>query len=136
MNRYIAFVLAFLLLSLPAGSAYSQEKATVKVASVREKGATVFFTLNASKPFVFGNNRYYLYIGKREYTRNEQTKKNGKGVMTFFIPAREFSALRDGDAMYLAYGACNVEDEDMQAAARNSRHVWYLNTFSKGLLKK
>jgi len=127
-------VLAFLsFFSFPTSA---QTKAVTKIAQVKEKGNTVYFTLTSSRPFIFGNNRYILYLGNKEFYRNEQSKKNGRGVLTFFIPAKDFSAVKEGSKMYLSYGSMEVDNENAEEEARSNHRQWPLGVFSKSLLTK
>src|ERR1700733_9363517 len=87
------------------GNVIAQEKATTEIVSVKQEGETVRLALQSSKPFIFGNNRYVLYVGTKEFfAHGEQSKENGKGQMTFVIPAQDFNNLKEGDGMYLSYG--------------------------------
>jgi hypothetical protein len=124
-------VLAAVLFS---ASIMAQEKAQTKLTSVKQSGETVRFSLTSSKPFIFANNRYVLYVGTKEFFGLEQSKKDGKGYMTFIIPLSDFNNLKDGDGMYLSYGKVDAEAVNMEELAKG-RRCWGLGKFSKSLLK-
>jgi hypothetical protein len=114
----------------------AQEKAKTGVASVKQKGETVRFSLVSSKPFIFANNRYVLYLGEKAFYKNEQWEKKGKGYLTYFIPASEFKQVKEGAKMYLSYGDIDVTASDIEDYAKESRKCWSLGNFNKNLLKK
>ncbi len=124
------------LSAIGMSESFAQVKPTDKVANIKEKGSNVLFTISSSRPFIFGNNRYVLYIGKKDFSQYEQSKKNGKGLITFYIPSTEFKSLKDGVEMYLNYGAIDVEEQDMDALAKQSRKCWSLGKLNKSILGK
>jgi hypothetical protein len=136
MKKFAALLWCFVITCFCCLSATAQQKAITRIAGVKEEGSDMLFTLTSSKPFIYGNNRYTLYIGNKDFARSEQSKKNGKGVIIFYIPSSEFKMLKEGAGMYLSYGSADPEDEDMEALAKNSRRCWALGAFSKSLLKK
>jgi len=131
----IFFSLAALLF-VATGQTQAQEKAITEITTVKQKGETILVTLTSSKPFIFANNRYALYIGEREFTKYDQKKENDKGILTFVIPADEYNIFRDGDNIYLSYGTINVAETDMEAYAKQSRRCWSLGKFSSSMLTK
>ena len=138
MKNIFTLLLSIVLLC-PTGNVMAQNKARTKIASVRQKGDVVLFTLNSSKPFIFGSNRYYLRIGDKAFTRNEQSHANGKGRITFFIPKGDFNKLQDASNIYLTYG--NVAEDDAGSLEELSKDeeflkCWSLGKFTKTLLKK
>src|SRR5579871_2710315 len=104
MKKIFALFFSLLIAAFFLGNAIAQEKPKTEVTSVKQKGTTVRFSLTSSKSFIFGSNRYILYIGNKAFMLNEQSHKNGKGYMTFLIPVDEFKQLGDGANMYLSYG--------------------------------
>lgn len=136
MRNLIALFFSLCVLLSFSGNAIAQEKAKTQVSSVKQKGETVRFTLVSSRPFIFGNNRYLLYIGGKEFKRNEQWKKSGKGYLSFFIPESDFGKLVEGSDIYLTYGSVNIEEADMEELAAKSRKCWSLGKFSKSMLTK
>lgn len=131
----LAFSL-FVLLPL-SGKIFAQEKARTKIAHVKQKDETILFTLSSSRPFIFGNNRYILHIGNNDFFRNKQSKNNGKGIMTFMIPATDFNALQEGTAIYLTYGQPTTDNSELEELSKNSdTPCWSLGKFSKTLLTK
>src|ERR1039457_5440086 len=134
MKKITALFFTLAIMLFFTGNTVAQEKAKTEITTVKQKGETVHFTLTSSKPFIFGNNRYVLYIGEKEFFRLEQSKKNGKGYMTFYIPIQDFNNLREGDGIYLSYGTVDTGDENLEEVAKGCR-CWSLGKFSKSLLK-
>jgi hypothetical protein len=120
-----------------SGNATAQNKPTVAISSVKQNGKTVNFTLTSSKPFIFGGNRYVLYIGDKDFMLNTQSHPNGKGIITFFIPEEDFNSIKEGAGVYLTYGHIFKDgDPSMEAKVAQNSHGWALGKFSKGLLTK
>ena len=138
MKKITALFFSLAMLVSFTGSAIAQEKARTKIAHVRQKEQLVLFTLTSSKPFIFGSNKYYLYIGDHEFTRNEQSKSNGKGRMTFLIPTDDFNKLTDGASIYLTYGRLTSDGGMSMAEMSRENFVqcWSLGKFSKTMLGK
>lgn len=136
MRHYIpVFYLLFVFIGgiLPAAA---QEKPATAIGVVKDRGDVVSFTLTCSRPFITGNNRYMLYVGRQEFGRYEQAKKNGRGLLTFLIPKDKFNALANGSNIYLTYGRVEPDEQDMDELARNSRRCWSLGKFTHTLLRK
>ena len=136
MRRFRALVFILALIGIFQENLIAQTKPVDKVASVKESGHNILFSITSTKPFVFGNNRYVLYIGRKEFKQYEQSKKNGRGLITFFIPVSDFKNLQDGEGMFLCYGSIEVEELDMDALAKQSRKCWALGKFKKSILTK
>jgi hypothetical protein len=134
MKKIFVLFFSLVIVAFFSGNAVAQEKAKTEITTVKQKGTTVRVSLASSKPFIFGSNRYILYIGNKSFMLNEQSHKNGKGYMTFLIPADEFKTLGEGANMYLSYGPVNVEEQDMEQLAKG-RRCWSIGKFSKSLLK-
>ncbi len=130
---FFSLVLTFFI----CANSMAQEKAVTKIAFVKHNKEIINFTLTSSKPFIFGGNRYMLYIGDKDFTRYEQSKNNGKGTLTFFIPAEDFNALKEGASIYLSYGrVTNGGTQDLEEVSKQSRRCWSLGKFSNKLLTK
>ena len=137
MKNITALLFSLVFLLPFSNKAVAQEKARIKIAHVKQKAETILFTLSASKPFIFGSNKYYLHIGDKDFTRNEQSKNNGKGRMTFFIPVDDFNKFPVGDEIYLTYGKLSGDGMSMEAMSKeNFVQCWSLGKFSKTLLAK
>lgn len=136
MRKTIIAFFSIVIMLFFSGNVIAQEKAKTQITSVKQKSEIIRFSLTSSKPFIFGSNKYILYIGNKEFTRNEQSHKNGKGYMTFLVPADDFDRLQDGSNIYLTYGEVSVEEVDMDAMSNSSRRCWSLGKFSKNLLTK
>jgi hypothetical protein len=137
MKKLILF-LCFAIMCIAAGSAIAQDKAKISITSVKQKDKNVNFTVTASKPFRMGGNVYVLLIGDKEFAHGKQSKPNGKGVMTIFIPADEFNDLSEGANIYLTYGHKYRGDEQAIAdlSKQGRSQCWSLGKFSKKLLTK
>lgn len=135
-NRFLIIFSAVLLLS---ANAIAQTKAKMKMGGARQKGKTVLFTVNSTKPFIVGSNIYILHIGNKDFGHSEQSESKGKGTMTFFIPGEEYKELRDGVGVYVSYGQILQEadqNESMEELCKEN-HIpcWSLGKFSKKSVK-
>ena len=125
-----------ILLSL-SGNVFAQQKMAKSIATVKEDGEFIDFNLSSPKPFIFGNNRYILHIGSADFYRNKQTINSDRtGSMTFFIPAGDFNALKEGAAIYLTYGQPSTDNNDLEELSKADAPCWSLGKFSKTLLSK
>ena len=104
MKNIFALLFSLTIAIFSSGNIIAQEKPVTQLTSVRQNGETISFSLTSSQPFIFANNRYVLYIGQKEFLSLVQSKENGKGYMTFYVPARDFNSLAEGSGMYLSYG--------------------------------
>jgi hypothetical protein len=137
MKKIIVLFLSVLFLLPFTGRVLAQEKPKTKITTVKHKGENMLFTLTSSKPFIFGSNKYYLHVGDKSFTRNEQSKSNGRGRMTFIIPTNEFNTLKDGEAIYLTYGRPSNDDMSLEEMSKdNNTRCWSLGKFSRSLLTK
>jgi hypothetical protein len=134
MHKPVVLFLSFLLFLFTPGFLAASEKATVKIASVRQKGEEIHIALSSSKPFIFGSNQYVLYIGSKEFTRLEQTNDEDKRTISFVISKAEYRSLKEGAKMFLSYG--RVDDTDMEKYAKQSNKCWKLGKYTKSMLKK
>src|SRR6478735_8648483 len=132
--KKISFLSALVLALLFSANVFAQ-KAVTKVSSVKQKGSEINFNLVSSKKFIFGSNRYELHIGDKEFVRNTQSEKAGKGYMTFLLSSEEFSALKDDADIYLTYGHVK-STQDMNQIAKQSPRCWSLGKFNRSLLTK
>ena len=105
---------------------------------MKRKGDLVQFSLTSSRPFIFGSNKYYLHVGDKEFTRAEQSKSNGKGRLTFLIPADDYRRLKEGAGVFLTYGNLGADDEQAyeELIKECSTKCWSLGKFSKTMLTK
>ena len=130
------FSTTILVLSL-SSNIMAQVKPAVKIATVKQKGKTVSFTITASEPFRMGSNRYILHIGDKEFFRNSQSENKGHGTITFMIPADDYKHLQSGKSIFLTYGHSNDGGDDLQTLSdHKDPNCWPLGKFSKKLLKK
>jgi hypothetical protein len=137
MKKLIILVFTFLSVFSFSTGAAAQEKSKTQLSSVKQKDATILFSLSSSQPFIFANNRYLLYIGNKEFHLQEQTNDDdGTGHMSFFVQPGDFDKLQEGSAMYLTYGAVDIENANMEELANYTRRCWSLGKFSKTLLTK
>lgn len=134
MKKISVLIFSVLVALCFSANVMAQAKPQTQITTVHQQDETVRFSLSSTKPFIFGDNRYVLYIGHNEFFAHEQSKQDGKGYMTFLIPADEYSRLKEGAAIYLTYGKVNVDEQDMTNLAKTSR-CWPLGKFSKSLLK-
>ncbi len=136
--KYIhTFILGFAFVCSFSGSVCAQEKIAKSIASVKENGEFINFSLTSPRPFIFGNNRYILHIGSNDFYRNKQSINSDRtGSMTFFIPAGEFNSLKEGAAIYLTYGQPSTDNNDLEELSKADVPCWSLGKFSKTLLRK
>ncbi|MCX6294766.1 MAG: hypothetical protein NTX97_01660 [Bacteroidetes bacterium] len=133
-------ILLILFLSL----IYSENffaQSNAAISKIIQKGQRVELTITASKPFYVGGNMHILHIGNKDFTHYKQTKKNGKGILTFLIPIEDFNSLVQGDVVWMSYGNLlkenpgeNINIEEM--CKTNPQKLWYFGKFSAKLLKK
>ncbi len=125
-----------ILLSV-SGNVFAQQKIAKSIASVKEDGDFIYFSLTSPKPFIFGNNRYILHIGSTDFFRNKQSiNRDRTGSMTFLIPVADFNMLKDGAAIYLTYGQPSTDNNDLEELSKADVPCWSLGKFSKTLLTK
>ncbi len=137
MKRISVLILGITLVLSFSGKAFAQEKIVKSIATVKADGEFIDFTLTSPKPFIFGNNRYILHIGKTDFYRNKQSfDHDRRGSMTFFIPVADFNALQDSAAIYLTYGQPSTDNNDLEELSKADVPVWSLGKFSKTLLSK
>lgn len=116
--------------------AIAQQLVTTEISSVQMNGKNVDFTIVSSRPFIFAGNRYVLHAGSKEFFRYQQSKDNGKGVITFFVPVDDFNNLREGAGMYLTYGDGPDNEAVLEARSKtNPVRCASLGKFTKQLLK-
>lgn len=134
------FILIFII-SFSLQSCIAQEKAKLSIGGISQKAETVEFTITADKPFQYGNNIHVLHIGKKGLSLSKERKEDGKGIITFFIPAADFNALADGTKMWLTYGQkvkngpADKEEKLDELSGQNPK-CWKLGKLNKGILKK
>lgn len=116
----------------------AQVKQNMEMASAARVGDRVELTLTSQKPFFVGGNRYILYIGDKEFYLNKQSARNGRGTLTFLIPADDFNDLNDGGAVYLTYGKVfrNDDAQDREGMSKLSPMCWSLGKLNKSMLTK
>lgn len=141
MKKRIIFFITCLSIFCFSGNIAAQGAAKTEITSVRQNAETVEFTIESTKPFYVGGNVHILHIGNKDFTRSKQTKKDGKGTLTFLIPLAEWNALTDGADMWMTYGNLFKISPDQNTdikslCAKSPSKCWYLNKFSAGLLKK
>lgn len=123
-------------------SCIAQDKAKLSVTGITQKEAeTMELTITSDKPFQYGDNIHILHIGKKEFSLSKQSKQEGKGILTFFIPSAEFNALAEGSKMWLTYGqkvrtgSADKEEKLDELSGQNPK-CWKLGKFSKAVSKK
>jgi|SRR6185437_9263693 len=137
MKKIIILFFSLVMTFFFSGNVSAQDKPQVKIVSVKQNGKTVDFNLTSSKPFIFANNRYYLYVGNKDFYQYRQSKNNGKGAMTFLVPAEEYKNFKEGDDIYLTYGHVFRDDGQNRAeVAQANRRCWSLGQFSSALHTK
>lgn len=135
MKKIFTLFFSIAIVMLFSGGVMAQDKPKTELTSVKQKSGTVHFNLTSSKPFIFGSNRYVLYVGTKEIFLHEQGQNNGKGYISFFMDRADFDKLIDGSWIYLTYGDVEVANTDMSELAKESPRCWSLGVFQKSLLK-
>jgi hypothetical protein len=136
MKKIFVLIISMVMVFF-AGKTNAQEKSIIKIASIKQAGEMVDFTLTSSKPFIFGGNRYMLFVGDKDFTRYEQSHHDGRGTITFFIPKEDFNNLKEGAAIYLSYGRVSKAGaQNMEETSKQSRRCWSLGKFSQKLQTK
>lgn len=135
MRNIVALIFSLAVMVLFANNVQAQ-KAKTEIASVKQSGEVIRFTVTSSKPLIFGNNRYILYIGDKEFTLSETPADENNKTITFLLREDEFKALNEGAVIYLSYGHLNMEGQDVAAYAQRSHKCWQLGNFRSGMLVK
>ncbi len=135
MRKIIALFFSMVVLVSYTNNLQAQ-KAKTEIASVKQSGEVVRFTVTSSKPLIFGNNRYVLYIGDKEFALSETPADENNKNISFLIGAGEFSSLKEGADVYVSYGHINMEEQDVAAHAQRSHKCWHLGKFSSSMLTK
>lgn len=137
MKKILFLVFSLFILTIGTNPIHAQSrlKATVTIASLKQTGDQVRFTIKSSRPLIFGNNEYVLYIGKKEFSLSEVPADDANKTITFLLNEADFKALEEGAPMYVTYGHVNTE-MDMVAYAQQSHKCWAIGTFNKALLTK
>jgi hypothetical protein len=139
-NRIVLFITCLSIFYFSA-NVTAQEKAKTEITSVKQNVQTVEFTVESTKPFYMGGNIHILHIGNKDFKYSKQAKEDGKGILTFLIPVADWTALTDGDAVWMTYGnlfkTAPDQQTDIKALCEKSPDkCWYLGKFNSGLLKK
>jgi hypothetical protein len=131
-------LLASAVLFCCIGQGLAQPMPSAKISAVAQVSQTVEFSVMADEPFYFGGNRHVLYIGSRPFTIARQSDADGKGLLTFLIPAGEFNVLPEGGKIYLSYGEIGNMDESGspadEMASSMPKTCKYLGVFTKKML--
>lgn len=137
MKKILFLLFAFFVMAGNATNlnAQGRTKAAVTITSVKQSADQVRFTIKSSRPLIFGNNEYVLYIGKKEFSLSEVPQDDANKTITFLLNETDFKALEEGAPMYVTYGHVNTE-MDMVTYAQQSHKCWAIGTFNKALLTK
>lgn len=122
-----------------SNTAFAQSDAAIT--KIIQNGERMELTISSSKPFYVGGNIHILHIGKKDFSLSKQSNKDGKGVITFYIPIEEFNALTEGEYVWMSYGNKfhKVPDptiDPTEFCNQNSKTCWALGKFSKQLTGK
>ncbi|MGZ4034629.1 MAG: hypothetical protein ACXVDT_15615 [Bacteroidia bacterium] len=139
-NRIVLFITCLSIFYFSV-NCIAQDNAKAKITSVTQNAQTVEFTVESTKPFYVGGNVHILHVGNKDFKLSRQTKKDGKGILTFLIPVSEWNSLTEGADVWITYGDLfkNATDQQTDIKAlceKNPQKCWYLNKFTSGLLKK
>ena len=136
LTKKMRFILSILIALMPLVS-NAQSKATTTFARMRQQGEMIYYTVKSSKPFIYGNNKYYLHVGDKVYTRCQQSKEDGQRILSFYIPLSDYNDLPDNAAVYLTYGHVSRTDTDLDIFAKDDGvPCWSLGGFSHSSLNK
>ena len=132
IKKTALFLAAILALPVLAGA---QEVNTVK--AIRAVSNTVEIELESSKQFPIRNDVIVLRVGNREFSRSKTPKDGSLNKLIFIVPAAEFAALTDGEAMTVSFRSDNVPG-DVSATGRSTRGGprWDFGKLDKSLLQR
>lgn len=136
MKKIFTVIITVVVIMLSNSNLSAQEKAKTEITSVKQKDQTILFTLTSSKPLIFADNRYVLYIGKNAFVRSEVPGVENNRTISFFITEQEFNSLSEGANIYFSYGDIDVESRDMDVYSNESIKCWNMGKFAKALLTK
>lgn len=136
MKQIIILCLFFSLGLHTPFSAVAQQKAKAALASVRQHGRTVAFTVTSARKFYVGNDIYVLHIGASDFSYCNQDDSGGSGKLIFFVPKEDYGALKEGAGIYLTYGATGDGPSAAEMCRQGMGKCWPLGTYSKKLLTR
>ncbi len=136
MREILTLIVGAVLIVLSNGNLSAQEKAKTEITSFKQKDHTILFTLTSSKPLIFADNRYVLYIGKTAFVRSEVPGVENNRTISFLITEQEFNSLSEGANMYFSYGDLDIDNMDIESYAAGSIKCWSMGKFSSALLTK
>ncbi len=138
MKKPVVLLMLFFAMFVAYAQQQVEGKVKIVIGKVSQLDSIVSFSINASKPFLFGSNMYILSIGGNEFTHYKQSKEDGKGHIAFLIPAMAFGALNSGQPIYLYYGSPGQYDTaDLESRSKyNQMLCCYLGNFTTQLLTK
>lgn len=134
--KKITFLFIACISFIFSDNAFAQSNASIT--KVIQNGNKIELTVSSSKPFYVGGNIHILHIGKKDFSMSKQNNKDGKGVITFYIPVEEFNNLTEGDYIWMSYGNKfkKIPDPTTDPAKfckQNPKKCWALGKFSKKL---
>ncbi len=140
MKNKIIFSLLFVCF-LCFAAANAQEKVKTVISYLKLNNKTVELTVVSTKPFIVGGNMYILYLGNKQIRLSRQSKKDGKGIITFLIPLDDFKQAKDGVDIWMVYGDYILDEGntaiDFAALYKeNPLTCWPLGKLKKKSLKK
>jgi hypothetical protein len=141
MKNKIYLIITCLSFFCFSENTFAQEKAKTEITSVIQNAQTVEFAIESTTPFYYGGNVHILHIGNKDFKMYKQTKRDGKGQLTFLIQISEWNTLVNGDDVWVSYG--NIfktspdQNIDIKALCEKApQKCWYLGKFSSARLKK
>jgi hypothetical protein len=132
IKKTALFVSALVALPLLAAA---QDVNTVK--AIRAVDDIVEIELESSKPFEIRNDLIVLRIGDREFSLSKTPKDGSLNRLIFMVPAKDFAALPDGQAMRVHFRSDNVGGDLSAAGGRSrGRSRWDFGKLNKSLLQR
>lgn len=136
--KYYKVLIVFCILLTPV-YAWAQGKMVVKLSRITDKGNDIVISFTSDKKFIFGSNRYVLYVGDKTFFRSQQSYDyaNHTGHLQFFVPLEDWEQLRDGSKMFISYGLADESVEDLEKLSTNEFPTcWNLGLLSRSALEK
>ncbi|MBK6729446.1 MAG: hypothetical protein IPG60_00300 [Bacteroidetes bacterium] len=122
----MAFLIFIITTIFSGNSIYAQATApNVQIVSITENAENIEILIQSDKHFIFGDNRYVLYIGEKYFLRNLHPDGDETKIV-FFILLNDYQLLHADDEVVLAYGNYNPAN-----AKQTDQQVFHLGKLKK-----
>ena len=92
-------------------------------------GCGLKFKVSSKTGFIHGDNEYRLYFGEMYFNIYQETKVNGTYYLEFTISSEDYSKIKLGSPVVIAYGELTEEEIKLGEQLPTSRTSKYLATY-------